>query len=166
MNSAAHLMQMQKQAAERVKQQQELSRRLVREHPVNVDRGVPFSPLCAQEKQEKNTVPCPCEAQPASPCSCETQPTSQPLCVAKDEPCGLFAGDNEQLLLLLLAAVLAKNGAPLPLLLALLYVRHGGRCRYSAPPLHTRWCEKFLRVVWSVRVPDRCGGYQTFRAGL
>ena len=85
-------------AAARVHAMEERSRRLVQEHPVNVYRGVTATPA----------VPPSCDPPVAS---CEN---SRPL--------SLFEGDNERLLLLLLAAVLLKNGAPLPLLLALLYV--------------------------------------------
>ncbi len=108
----------QQEAAARVQAMQEHARRMVREHPVNIYRGVAIG----------QPAPVPCPPPPvveAPPC----QPTPPPCSeVVAAPPCennrglSLLGGDNERLLLLLLAAVLAKNGAPLELLLALLYV--------------------------------------------
>lgn len=110
MNSAANMLQLQQQAAARVKQMEEQSRRLVQDHPVNIYRGVTLAPMI-------NEVPPPPPAEPApAPIHTEEPPADMGGLSA------LFGGDNEQLLLLLLAAVLAKNGAPMELLLALLYV--------------------------------------------
>ena len=85
--------QLQQQAAARVREMEERSRRLVQEHPINLYRGIAAEPPCIEPPPER---------------------------------CGglsaVFGGDNERLLILLLAAVLAKNGAPLELLLALLYI--------------------------------------------
>lgn len=94
MNPTPQTVHLQQQAAARVREMQERSRRLVQEHPINVYRGI--------------TPPCD---EPSSPPRCNNSGLS-----------ALFGGDNERLLLLLLAAVLAKNGAPLELLLALLYI--------------------------------------------
>lgn len=93
MNPTPQTVHLQQQAAARVREMQERSRRLVQEHPINVYRGI--------------TPPCD---EPSSP-RCDNSGLS-----------ALLGGDNERLLLLLLAAVLAKNGAPLELLLALLYI--------------------------------------------
>lgn len=114
MNRSPDLLHMQQQAAARVREMEERSRRLVQEHPVNIYRGVTLAPLL-----EKAEMP--------SPEVCETPPTpvsvpESPVACPSNPLSALFGGDNEQLLLLLLAAVLAKNGAPLELLLALLYV--------------------------------------------
>ncbi len=80
------------QAAARVRRMQEQSRRLAENHPVGL---YPQQPLC------------PPPPEPVPPC-----PT----------PCPGETPDTERWLVLLLAAVLYKNGASLPLLLALLYV--------------------------------------------
>ncbi len=101
MNVAPDVMHLQQQAAARVREMEERTRRLVAEHPVSVYRGVtvaPFLDRCAPE-------------QPTPP-SCEPPPL--PSLPTKD--------DRERYLLLLLAAVLTKNGAPIELLLALLYI--------------------------------------------
>ncbi len=119
MSDTGAVMQLQREAAERVRRMQEQSRRLVREHPVNVYRGVSFAQPAPPPPP--NTA---CEAAPPS-AICET-----PCAAEKPAPCptgieGLTAlaqGDEERLLVLLLVVVLAKNGAPLELLLALLYV--------------------------------------------
>ncbi len=111
MNSAAHVMQLQQQAAARVKEMAERSRRLVEDHPVTVYRGVTVAPLLQD--------PPPAPAPPHPPV---TVPCHKPEQTARGGLLSLFGGDNERLLLLLLAAVLAKNGAPMELLLAILYI--------------------------------------------
>ena len=109
------VMQLQREAAARVQKMEEQSRRLVREHPVKIYRGTTVMPAC-------ETLP-----------KCEGETVCAPLVSKKPEPCapqkshdnGLvswLAGDEERALLLLLAVVLWNNGAPLELLLALLYV--------------------------------------------
>ena len=115
------VMQLQNEAAARVRQMEEHAKRLVREHPVNIYRGTTFTPPPPRE-----TV---CEVPP--PMVCEPEP---PVCVPqKEPPCvpqkankgGVLAwvcDDPERTLLLLLAVVLWQNGAPPELLLALLYV--------------------------------------------
>lgn len=102
------MMQMQQEAAERVKRMQERSRRLVQEHPLNVYRGVTVTP------PEPAPPKTPCDT-PPSTCERETAPLNGGLSA-------LLQGDQEQTLVLLLAVILAKNGAPLELVLALLYV--------------------------------------------
>ena len=99
MTSTPQTMHLQQQAAARVREMEERSRRLVQEHPVNIYRGIALTPPV-----EQTAPPCP------------------PLPCTGGGLSALFGGDNERLLVLLLAAVLAKNGAPLELLLALLYV--------------------------------------------
>lgn len=99
-----NVMRMQQEAAERVRRMQEHSRRLVNDHPVNVYRGVSLTPL-----EESPT------------------PQEQPPAEKREESslgglAALLQGDQEQTLVLLLAVILAKNGAPLELVLALLYV--------------------------------------------
>ena len=101
----------QQQAAARVQEMEERSRRFVREQPVNVYRGVAVASPCPAPKPPVPETPCAPVCPPAPVCGCENSRTLS-----------LFGGDNERLLLLLLAGVLAKNGAPLELLLALLYV--------------------------------------------
>ena len=96
MNPTPQTVHLQQQAAARVREMEERSRRLVQEHPVNIYRGVVTPPVE--------------QAQPCASSPCNNGISS------------LFGADNERLLLLLLAAVLAKNGAPLELLLALLYI--------------------------------------------
>ena len=105
MNNNGNVMHMQQEAAERVRRMQEHSRQLVREHTVNVYHGVTFD---APTETESDDV------------SREEKPprngTDSNLLSA------LLQGDQEQTLVLLLAVILAKNGAPLELVLALLYI--------------------------------------------
>ncbi len=101
MNAVPDVMQLQQQAAARVRDMEERTRRLVEEHPVGVYQGVTVAPFLDRCDREKPTPP-PCDT-PALP----------PL------PTG---DDRERYLLLLIAAVLSQNGAPLELLLALLYI--------------------------------------------
>ena len=99
-----NVMRMQQEAAERVRRMQEHSRRLVNDHPVNVYRGVSLTP----------------------PAEAPVPPEQLPAEKKEESPLGglatLLQGDQEQTLVLLLAVILAKNGAPLELVLALLYV--------------------------------------------
>lgn len=99
MNGTGNVMRMQQEAAERVQRMQEHSRRLVHEHPVNVYQGVSLTPAEAVEKPRREPEASPAEG------------------ILK-----LLQGDQEQTLVLLLAVILAKNGAPLELVLALLYI--------------------------------------------
>lgn len=100
-----NMMRMQQEAAERVQRMQEHSRRLVREHPVNVYRGVTLTP---PERLE------PIEEKPVETAGEHTS--------GLGGLAALLQGDQEQTLVLLLAVILAKNGAPLELVLALLYI--------------------------------------------
>lgn len=114
-----HVIQLQQEAAQRVQRMAERSRRLVREHPVHVYRPSAAQPRPTPPKSEP-----PCEAV-ESPC--EAPPFCASLPEKKTSPCKagtLLSGveDHEQLLLLLLAVMLFKNGAPTELLMALLYV--------------------------------------------
>ncbi len=109
MSTTRSVMQMQQEAAERVQRMQERSRSLVREHPVNVYRGVTLTPPQAEEVVEQQETPCD---EPKTP-----RPTT-----AGGGLAALLQGDQEQTLVLLLAVMLAKSGAPLELVLALLYV--------------------------------------------
>jgi hypothetical protein len=122
MNTAPNVLQMQREAAARVKQMEERSRRLVREHPVNLYRGVTLAPLMKEQQPPPKTVDATAQAAP----SCSPPETAPPCEPPKSTSCGelsgLFGGDNECLFLLLLVIVLAKNGAPMELLLALLYI--------------------------------------------
>ena len=93
MTTAPDVLHLQQQAAARVREMEERTRRLVTEHPVSVYRGVTVAPLLDR-----------CEPQPPAPPPLSAEP------------------DRERYLLLLLAAVLMQNGAPTELLLALLYV--------------------------------------------
>ena len=112
-----NVLRMQQEAAQRVQRMAERSRRLVREHPVNVYRGVSLT------RQEP-----PAAAEPKTVCEPEKS-----ICEEKRPACtcdktgdkgwlSFLAGDQERALLLLLILVLGKNGAPAELLLALLYV--------------------------------------------
>lgn len=112
MTQGTNILQQQREAAARVRAMEERSRRLVREHPVNVYRGVTTAPA----------VPCP---PPPRETPGRPEPCPQPPCQAdrKEGSLSLLPGlDNECMLILLLAVVLAKNGAPMELLLALLYI--------------------------------------------
>lgn len=111
--------QAQRDAAARVKAMEEHTRRLVREQPVNVYRGVAVTPPTASRPVAE--PPCEMAVNPVCEPPCEEVASPTPSC-QNSRSLSLFDGDNERLLLLLLAAVLAKNGAPLELLLALLYV--------------------------------------------
>lgn len=121
--SAGNLMRMQQEAADRVKRMQEHSRRMVQEYPVHVYRGVTFTP-----PEEAVAEPIALEPPPpdtALPCGDEpglSAGKSAPLPNTEGALAALLQGDQEQLLVLLLAVILAKNGAPLELVLALLYV--------------------------------------------
>jgi len=108
--------QLQQEAALRVQRMAERSQRLVREHPVNVYRGVTLTPPIPQTVQETPS----CEEEGIR----EQKP---PRCPTEQKPRGkdwlsFLAGDEERALLLLLIFVLGRNGAPTELLLALLYV--------------------------------------------
>ncbi len=107
MNRGQNTIQMQQEAAERVKRMQERSRRLVQEHPINVYRGVTMTPEVTPSQDT------------ATPCD---EPTAVRETPAESGLAALLQGDSEQTLVLLLAVILAKNGAPLELVLALLYV--------------------------------------------
>lgn len=123
MNATPNVLQLQQAAAARVRQMEEHSRRLVREHPVNVYRGVTLTPPPPRPQppqpppQERPCEPiCPSQTPPASPV-CE-----QPAPCSDQGLLSLLGGDKERLLLLLLAVVLLKNGASVHLILALLYI--------------------------------------------
>ena len=124
------VIQLQREAAQRVRQMEEHSRRLVREHPVKIHRGTVLTP-----QPPRPTVP-PCEEtvtfweeEPIldAPTVRAEPPKEKPPCVPKkaDKGGGTLSwilGDSERTLLILLAVVLWQNGAPPELLLALLYV--------------------------------------------
>ena len=101
MNAVPDVSQLQQQAAARVREMEERTRRLVEEHPVTVYRGVTVAPFLDRCKREQPKPP-PCHTADLPPLATES--------------------DRERYLLLLLAAVLAQNGAPTELLLALLYI--------------------------------------------
>ena len=127
------VIQLQREAAQRVRQMEEHSRRLVREHPVKIHRGTVLTPQPPQPPRP--TVP-PCEEtvtfgkeEPIfdAPTVCAEPPKEKPPCLPKkaDKGGGTLSwilGDSERTLLILLAVVLWQNGAPPELLLALLYV--------------------------------------------
>ena len=109
------VVQLQQEAALRVQRMAERSQRLVREHPVNVYRGVTLTPpLPTVEEAPRCVEESICEANP--PCRLPEQKPRE-----KDW-LSFLAGDEERVLLLLLIFVLGRNGAPTELLLALLYV--------------------------------------------
>ena len=116
------VVQLQQEAAERVQRMAERSRRLVREHPVNVYRGVTFvSPTPAYEVADE---PPACECNACEQAACEAPPVCEH---PKQNPrskdlVSFLAGDSERVLLLLLILMLSHNDAPAELLLALLYV--------------------------------------------
>ncbi len=122
------VMQLQKQAAQRVQRMAEQSRRLVREHPVTIYRGTTLTP---QPSHEPPCQPSVCE-QPCGPQPCEQTVCDQPTVCCESEMAahnscdrGLLSfltGDTERVLLLLLILMLGKNGAPAELLLVLLYI--------------------------------------------
>lgn len=120
MNNGGNIMQMQQEAAERVQRMQERSRRLAREYPVHVYRGVTLTPSDVAPAPPLSSPPLtdmttPCTDEPP-PLPTDTLPPTEGTLAA------LLHGDQEQTLVLLLAIILAKNGAPLELVLALLYV--------------------------------------------
>lgn len=108
MSQGRNMMQMQQEAAERVKRMQERSRHLVQEHPINVYRGVTMTPPSHSPEQQKTP--------------CDEPDTVRETASLNSGLAALLQGDQEQMLVLLLAVILAKNGAPLELVLALLYV--------------------------------------------
>lgn len=115
------MVRLQQEAAQRVQRMAERSRRLVREHPVHVYHTSTREPQPVIPKQE----PMP-PTMPTQPCVVEECGAAEPPPVVKS-PCKAGTRvdsiqDHEQLLLLLLAVMLLKNGAPTELLLALLYV--------------------------------------------
>lgn len=112
--------QLQQEAALRVQRMAERSQRLVREHPVNVYRGVTLTPPIPQAVKPTVEETPPCKEEPV----CEQKP---PYRLSEQKPrekdwFSFLAGDEERALLLLLIFVLGRNGAPTELLLALLYV--------------------------------------------
>ncbi len=116
------VMQLQQEAARRVQRMAERSQRLVREHPVNIYRGVTLTPPVERECPVVSPE-LPCEPKP--PCE---SPTPKPIGGLREQKprekdwFSFLAGDEERVLLLLLILVLGHNGAPTELLLALLYV--------------------------------------------
>lgn len=110
--------QLQQEAALRVQRMAERSQRLVREHPVNVYRGVTLTPPPVTRQMVVETPPCEGQtvSKPKPPC----RPTEQKP--REKDWLSFLAGDQERALLLLLIFVLGRNGAPTELLLALLYI--------------------------------------------
>lgn len=120
------VMQLQKQAAQRVQRMAEQSRRLVREHPVTIYRGTTLTPPSHEPPCEPRHEP-PCEPKPCEQPVCEQQPVCCQPEMAAHDPCdrgilSFLTGDTERVLLLLLILMLGKNGAPVELLLVLLYI--------------------------------------------
>ncbi len=112
--------QLQREAALRVQRMAERSQRLVREHPVNVYRGVTLTPPIPQAMQPTVEETPLCEEE-------GTHEQKPPCRLPEQKPrekdwLSFLAGDEERALLLLLIFVLSRNGAPTELLLALLYV--------------------------------------------
>lgn len=108
--------QLQQEAALRVQRMTEHSRRLVREHPVNIYRGVTLTPPEIVQPVCKHESACDTTDEPEKRC-----------CLPEQKPrekdwLSFLAGDQERVLLLLLILVLGHNGAPAELLLALLYI--------------------------------------------
>ena len=110
--------QLQQEAALRVQRMAERSQRLVREHPVNVYRGVTLTPPIPQAAQQAVAEILPCGQTDEHKPICH--PTEQNP--REKDWLSFLAGDQERVLLLLLIFVLGRNGAPTELLLALLYV--------------------------------------------
>ncbi|MBR5540540.1 MAG: hypothetical protein IKU56_04090 [Clostridia bacterium] len=116
--------QLQQEAALRVQRMAERSRRLVREHPVNVYRGVTLTPPLSEKVHPIREESPACEEQPACAEACRPE---KPCRLPEQKPrekdwLSFLAGDQERVLLLLLILVLGHNGAPTELLLALLYI--------------------------------------------
>lgn len=113
--------QLQQEAAQRVQRMAERSRRLVREHPVNIYRGVTVIPQKPCPSPEPICeVPSVCEhadepVKPAPPCATKPPATNGGWL-------SFLTDDHERVFLLLLILMLANNGAPTELLLALLYI--------------------------------------------
>ncbi len=116
--------QLQQEAAQRVQRMAERSRRLVREHPVNIYRGVTLTPpIPEKECAIRGELPV-CEKEPVCEAACEPErPCRLPEQKSREKDwLSFLAGDQERVLLLLLILVLGHNGAPTELLLALLYI--------------------------------------------
>ena len=111
--------QLQQEAAERVKRMAERSRRLVREHPVNVYHGVTLTSSPPPQREELPEEKSACEPEKTAPTTPRKTPNQSPR--SKDLM-SFLAGDQERVLLLLLILMLSHNDAPAELLLALLYV--------------------------------------------
>ena len=112
------VMQLQQEAALRVQRMAERSRRLVREHPVNIYHGVTLTPPADKDCSATSKEP---------PCEPIAQPSETPCRLREQKPrekdwLSFLAGDEERVLLLLLILILGHNGAPVELLLALLYI--------------------------------------------
>ncbi len=128
------VIQLQREAAQRVRNMEERSRRLVREHPVKIYRGTALTPQPPQPPRPlapicEEPIPPVCDEPivEEAPSVCEEMPIKNtPPCLPKKANKGgalsFLCGDSERTLLILLAVVLWQNGAPPELLLALLYV--------------------------------------------
>lgn len=123
------VIQLQREAAQRVRNMEERSRRLVREHPVKIYRGTSLTPPPPRTPApicEEPVLPVCDEPITEVPVCCEEPPQKETPCLPKKANKGgalsWLAGDSERTLLILLAVVLWQNGAPPELLLALLYV--------------------------------------------
>ena len=116
------VIRMQQEAANRVARMQERSRQLVADHPPPLYRG----------RREPPTEPAPPpkeERRTAGSLEQRRRETEQiksgphPSKGGKEKGlAGLFGGDQDQLLLLMLAVLLVKNGANIELIVALLYL--------------------------------------------
>lgn len=122
------VIQLQREAAARVRNMEERSRRLVREHPVKIYRGTSLTPQPPTPICEEPLPPVCDEPLYEAPPVCDEPPIkNEPPCLPTKANKGggtlsWLLGDSERTLLLLLAVVLWQNGAPPELLLALLYV--------------------------------------------
>ena len=127
----AETIRLQQEAEERVKRMRERSRRLVFEHDGTVPEAGrtaetlaaarPSRPQRARPEWAEKAERRPAVEPPGDSC---IQAEQAPACPAKAAPKEMTAADdrNEQLLLLLLAVFLMKNGGRMELILALMYL--------------------------------------------
>ena len=117
------VIRMQQEAANRVARMQEQSRRLVADHPPPLYGGRRESaPQAAAPSQEERRTAASLEQRRRETEQAKVSPS--PAKSRKEDKglAGLFCGDQEQLLLLMLAVLLVKNGANIELIVALLYL--------------------------------------------
>ena len=113
------VIRMQQEAANRVQRMQERSRRLVTEAPPlygGIRQGR------TREPEPPAAVPAPAERRTAESLEQQRKEAEQARQIHQKGLASLFNGDQDQMLLLMLAVLLVKNGANIELIVALLYL--------------------------------------------